>query len=49
MESDTEDVGALIEEVANHKIYFGHQSVGFNILDGIEQWEKETGVELRES
>ena len=44
--SDTDDVGAMIEEVAKHKIYFGHQSVGNNILSGIEQWEEETGVQL---
>ncbi len=43
---DNEDVGALLQELSSHKIYFGHQSVGFNIISGIEQWEQETGVQL---
>ena len=47
--SDTNDVGALIQEVAKHKIYFGHQSVGNNILSGINQWEEETGVKLEKT
>ncbi len=42
----TDDVGALIEEVSGLKIYFGHQSVGNNIIDGIEKWESETGTVL---
>lgn len=44
--SGTENAAELIEQVAGLKIYFGHQSVGNNILSGIEQWEKETGVSL---
>jgi hypothetical protein len=44
--SGTDDVGFLIEEVSKHKIYFGHQSVGHNILGGLESWEEETGVSL---
>ncbi len=43
---DNEDVGALLQELSGHQIYFGHQSVGFNIMSGIEQWEEETGVQL---
>ena len=43
----TDDVGALIEEVSNLKVYFGHQSVGCNIMEGIYVWEQETGVYLK--
>lgn len=35
----TEEVSALIGQLAGTKVYFGHQSVGQNIIDGIEQWE----------
>ena len=42
----TADVGALISELTEHQIIFGHKSVGSNILEGIRQWEQETGVEL---
>lgn len=44
--ADTKDVGAMIEKVSQHNIYFGHQSVGENILQGIEQWQHETGASL---
>ncbi len=43
---DNEDVGALLRELSGHKIYFGHQSVGYNIMSGIERWEQETGVRI---
>lgn len=37
----------LLEKIAEKKIYFGHQSVGFNILDGVSDILKEThGVKL---
>ncbi|MDF1576419.1 MAG: hypothetical protein P1P86_14620 [Bacteroidales bacterium] len=42
----TEFAGTYIEQVAGLKIYFGHQSVGNNIISGITQWEDETGVQL---
>lgn len=42
----TEDAGDLIEKVSAMKIYFGHQSVGRNILAGMEAWEKETGMSM---
>ncbi len=29
------------QKLSNKKIYFGHQSVGFNIMDGIEDLQKE--------
>lgn len=35
-----------LKKIASANIYFGHQSVGYNILEGIAQFEKETGVEL---
>jgi hypothetical protein len=44
--SGTEDVGGFISQVADQKVYFGHQSVGNNILDGLQQWEDETGIDL---
>jgi len=40
----SENTAAYIEKAAALKVYFGHQSVGFNIIDGIEKWEAETGV-----
>lgn len=40
------DVGTLIEDVSKHKVYFGRQSVGLNIVSGLEQWKEETGVQL---
>ncbi len=43
---DTNDIGTLIEKVAKQNIYFGHQSVGWNILSGIEKWEEKYGVKL---
>ena len=43
----TENVGAIIEKVSNSKIYFGHQSVGKNILSGIQHWEEKTGLNLK--
>ncbi len=30
------------QKLAEKKIYFGHQSVGYNIIDGLEQIKKET-------
>ena len=36
-----------LERVAQQKIFFGHQSVGVNLLDGIKQLANFTGVPLR--
>lgn len=44
--SENDQAGVLIDKVSAHKLYFGHQSVGFNILSGIEQWEEESGINL---
>jgi hypothetical protein len=44
--SASDDVGALIEQVADQNVYFGHQSVGYNIMDGVQQWELESGINL---
>jgi hypothetical protein len=44
--SGTQDVGGFIRQVAEQKVYFGHQSVGYNIIDGVQLWEDESGIEL---
>lgn len=44
--SGIDNSGELIEIASRHKLYFGHQSVGSNILDGIEQWELESGINM---
>lgn len=44
--SGSEDVGVLLKKVSDRKVYFGHQSVGYNILDGLKQWEVETSIKL---
>jgi hypothetical protein len=41
-----ENVGALLKEADKHNIYFGHQSVGWNIISGIEKWEEGAGIKL---
>ena len=42
---DINDVPAVKwEKLAQKKIYFGHQSVGFNIMEGIKDVMKEHGV-----
>jgi hypothetical protein len=38
---------ADLERVAQRAIFFGHQSVGTNLLDGIRQLAQEAGVPLR--
>jgi hypothetical protein len=38
---------AELQRVAQRSIYFGHQSVGDNLLDGIRRLAQETGVPLR--
>lgn len=44
--SENDQAEELLEKVSGHRLYFGHQSVGFNILSGIHSWEEETGVRL---
>jgi len=44
--SDSNYVGAYLTEISNQKVYFGHQSVGRNIISGIEKWEDNEGVKL---
>lgn len=44
--SGTQDAGEFIRQLADQKVYFGHQSVGNNIVDGVQQWEEETGMDL---
>src|SRR5215212_8657798 len=38
---------ADLERLAHERIYFGHQSVGANILDGLKELSAEAGVPLR--
>ena len=38
------DVVQELQSIRNLKVYFGHQSVGGNILDGLREIEKHTGV-----
>jgi len=42
----TKEVSAMVGQLADKKIYFGHQSVGQNIIDGLEQWEDLSGAGL---
>lgn len=44
--SELEDMATALEQVSARKIYFGHQSVGYDLLSGIEQWEEESGVPI---
>jgi len=44
--SGIEEMGSALEKVSTMKIYFGHQSVGYDLLSGMEQWEEETGVQI---
>ena len=41
------DVKADLAELARARIYFGHQSVGGNVLDGLEKLAAENAVPLR--
>jgi len=34
----TEEVSDMIAQLTGSKVYFGHQSVGQNIIDGLKQW-----------
>lgn len=43
--NENADVTDMIGKVSQRKVYFGHQSVGSNILGGVAQWETESGVE----
>lgn len=47
--SDLGDMGSALKELSELNLYFGHQSVGFDILSGLELWEKETGVSIRKA
>jgi len=44
---DDAKLHADLERVAQRRIFFGHQSVGVNILEGIEQLSKMAGVPVR--
>jgi hypothetical protein len=41
------DVRAQLQVVAGRSIYFGHQSVGMNLIDGLRELSAEQGVPLR--
>ncbi|TXT27352.1 MAG: hypothetical protein FD134_103 [Gallionellaceae bacterium] len=38
---------AELDRVAQRRIYFGHQSVGSNLLDGVKQLAEKAGVSIR--
>jgi lysophospholipase L1-like esterase len=38
---------ADLERIARERIYFGHQSVGANLLEGVQELAAEAGVEVR--
>lgn len=38
---------AELEQIAQKRIYFGHQSVGSNLLDGVKQLAEKAGVPVR--
>src|SRR5215213_2687233 len=38
---------ADLERLAHERIYFGHQSVGANVLDGLKELSASAGVALR--
>lgn len=39
------DVSSMLKEIGKTTIFFGHQSVGYNIMDGLEAWYNETAVQ----
>ena len=46
--ANTDDsLRADLERIAQRRIFFGHQSVGVNLLDGIKQLSATTGVPVR--
>ena len=38
------DTRADLSALTNQRVFFGHQSVGGNILDGVNDWLRETGL-----
>jgi hypothetical protein len=44
--SDSAEIAEFLTEISKHKIIFGHQSVGQNILDGIALWEEGEKISL---
>jgi len=45
--NETGDVGAMLQEIYKMNLYFGHQSVGFNIIEELEKWEDESGSHIQ--
>jgi hypothetical protein len=41
------DLGSQLQAVSRQRMFFGHQSVGKNILDGLDAIAREAGVPLR--
>jgi hypothetical protein len=39
------DVATLLKKLDGSSIYFGHQSVGYNIMEGVEHWYRASGLE----
>jgi len=44
--SEKKDPSSQLQLLSGRTVYFGHQSVGFNIIQGIEAWSAETGVPI---
>lgn len=44
---NSENIETILQIISENNIYFGHQSVGYNILDGIKHWINETGVSVK--
>ncbi len=45
--TDDASLRADLERIAQRRIFFGHQSVGMNLLDGVKQLTMKTGVSVR--
>lgn len=46
-DEDAEKVKDALKAIQDKNIYFGHQSVGFNIMDGLKMLSDKNGVRLR--
>ncbi len=45
--TDDAQLRADLQRVAQRRVYFGHQSVGSNLLDGVRELASRSGVEVR--
>ena len=42
----TDEVRNALGKIKDHRIFFGHQSVGYNIIDGLKSIAEESGISL---